>query len=67
MPGGVPRTSTFALANVTLAYALEIANKGVDRAMRENEPLRRGLNVYKGGIAHREVAVSQGKVWQEIS
>ena len=61
MPGGVPRTSTFALTNVTLNYALEIADKGVGRAMRENEPLRRGLNVYDGGIAHREVAVSQGK------
>jgi alanine dehydrogenase len=67
MPGGVPRTSTFALANVTLPYALEIASKGADRAMRENEPLRRGLNVYNGAIAHREVALSQGKTLQEFS
>lgn len=67
MPGGVPRTATFALANVTLPHALEIADKGVDRAMRENEPLRRGLNIYNGGIAHREVAASQGKTWQPFA
>jgi alanine dehydrogenase len=67
MPGNVPRTSTFALTNVTLNYALDIANKGVLMAMRENEPLRRGLNVYNGGITHREVALSQGKAWQAFS
>jgi alanine dehydrogenase len=67
MPGGVPRTSTFALTNVTMNYTLDIANKGVVRAMRENEPLRRGLNVYEGVITHREVAVSQGKEWQAFS
>lgn len=67
MPGGVPRTSTFALTNVTLTYVLEIATKGVAGAMRENEPLRRGLNVYNGGIVHREVAASQGKEWRAFS
>lgn len=67
MPGGVPRTSTFALTNVTLNYVLAIAAKGVVRAMREDEPLRRGLNVYAGAIAHREVAISQGKEWQAFS
>jgi alanine dehydrogenase len=67
MPGGVPRTSTFALTNVTLNYVLAIAAKGVVRAMREDEPLRRGLNVYAGAIAHREVAFSQGKEWQAFS
>jgi alanine dehydrogenase len=67
MPGGVPRTSTFALTNITLNYILDIASKGVVRAMRESEPLRRGLNVYNGVIAHKEVAVSQGKEWQPFS
>lgn len=67
MPGGMPRTSTFALTNVTLNHALAIANKGVVKAMQESEPLRRGLNVYKGGIAHREVAACQGKAWQAFS
>jgi alanine dehydrogenase len=67
MPGAVPRTSTFALTNVTLNYVLAIAAKGVVRAMREDEPLRRGLNVYEGAIAHREVALSQGKGWEAFS
>lgn len=67
MPGGVPRTSTFALTNVTLNYILDIANKGVDGALRENEPLRRGLNVCNGIITHKEVAVSQGKDWRPFS
>ena len=67
MPGAVPRTATFALTNVTLNYALEIAAKGVHRALRENEPLRRGLNVFGGAIAHREVASSQGKEWRPFS
>lgn len=47
MPGAVPRTSTKALANTTLPYLLEIANKGLDRALTENPSLRRGLNLYK--------------------
>lgn len=67
MPGGVPRTATFALSNVTMNYVLEIAGKGVVDALRENEPLRRGLNVYNGMIAHREVARSQGKNWRAFS
>jgi alanine dehydrogenase len=66
MPGAVPRTSTYALANVTLPYALEIAAKGVRRAVQENQPLREGLNVYGGRIVNRGVAVSQGKEWREL-
>jgi len=66
MPGAVPRTSTFALTNVTLPYALEIAEKGVDAAVQENSALRRGLNVYGGRIVRKEVAESQGKQWREL-
>ena len=42
MPGAVGRTSTYALTNVTLPYVLQMANKGVDRAVAENPALRRG-------------------------
>lgn len=56
MPGAVPRTSTFALAAVTLQYALEMANKGAEQAMLDNCALMKGLNVYKGKITFKGVA-----------
>ena len=59
MPGAVPRTSTFALTNVTLPYALQIANKGAEKAMKENSALMKGLNVYKGKTTYKAVAVDQ--------
>jgi alanine dehydrogenase len=59
MPGAVPRTSTFALANATIAYALEIANKGAEAAMRDNPALCKGLNVYRGKITNPAVAQAQ--------
>jgi len=62
IPGAVPRTSTFALTNVTLPYALEIADKGVEKAMQDNEPLQKGLNVFNGKIINEEVAKSQGRL-----
>lgn len=61
MPSIVPRTSTFALTNVTFAYALEIADKGIARALRENLPLRRGVNVFDGHVVHPAVATAVGK------
>jgi alanine dehydrogenase len=60
MPGAVPRTSTFALTNATLPYALQIANKGAEVAMRENPALLRGLNTYKGQLTYEAVAKDQG-------
>ncbi|GIW40025.1 MAG: alanine dehydrogenase [Candidatus Binatia bacterium] len=60
MPAVVPRTSTFALTNVTLAYAQEIADKGIERALEENVALRRGLNTFGGYLCHRGVATSLG-------
>jgi len=66
MPGAVPKTSTFALTNVTLPYALAIADKGIEKAMKVSDPLKRGLNVCGGAIVNREVAESQGKKWQEV-
>lgn len=66
IPGAVPRTSTFALTGATLPYALEIADKGIHRALRENISLRKGLNVYDGMIVQPNVARSQAKEWHDI-
>jgi len=60
MPGAVPRTSTFALSNATMPYALQIANEGVDAALRNNPALMKGLNVYKGKLVNKAVANAQG-------
>lgn len=56
MPGAVPRTSTIALTNVTLPYALQMANKGVYKAISENEALKLGVNVANGEITFEAVA-----------
>jgi alanine dehydrogenase len=58
MPSIVPRTSTYALTNATFAYALEIADKGLRRALLEDAPLRRGVNVYDGHVVHPGVAAA---------
>ncbi|MBO67749.1 MAG: alanine dehydrogenase [Acidiferrobacteraceae bacterium] len=60
MPGGVPRTSTFALNNATLPHVLSIADLGYENALRIDEHLRNGLNIYKGLITCTEVAKSLG-------
>lgn len=60
MPGAVARTSTVALTNATLPYAVEIANKGWERAMRENQEIKLGANVINGQITYRAVAEAFG-------
>jgi alanine dehydrogenase len=60
MPGAVPRTSTIALTNVTLPYGLQIANKGVIRAVQENKALLQGVNAAAGSITYKAVADSLG-------
>ena len=60
MPGAVPRTSTIALTNVTVPYALEIANKGVIKALSENTALKLGLNTANGEITYKAVARDLG-------
>jgi alanine dehydrogenase len=60
MPGGVPRTSTLALTNATLPYALQLANKGWKRALKENPALLRGLNMTEGHITYPGVAEAFG-------
>ena len=56
MPGAVPRTSTMALTNATLPYALEIANKGWKKGMQENNEIKLGANVVDGKITYKAVA-----------
>ncbi|MGG3842794.1 alanine dehydrogenase [Anoxybacillus kestanbolensis] len=60
MPGAVPRTSTLALTNVTMPYALQIANKGVQKAVADNPALRLGVNVANGEITYEAVARDLG-------
>ena len=56
IPGAVARTSTIALTNVTLPYALQIANKGYEKAVTENEALAKGVNTVEGKITYEAVA-----------
>jgi alanine dehydrogenase len=56
MPGAVPYTSTLALTNATLPYALQLANKGWEKACAENEELKKGLNIANGKILYKGVA-----------
>ncbi len=56
MPGAVARTSTAALTNATLSYALEIANKGWKKAMQESKEIKLGANVVRGTVTYKAVA-----------
>lgn len=56
MPGAVPYTSTIALTNATLPYAIQLAEKGWQKACRENNPLKLGLNVINGKVVYDGVA-----------
>ena len=60
MPGAVAKTSTLALTNATLPYAVEIANKGWKRAMKENPEIKKGANVIKGRVTFQGVAAAFG-------
>jgi alanine dehydrogenase len=60
MPGAVPKTSTLALTNATLPYAVEIANKGWKKAMQENPEIKLGANVVKGKVTYEGVAEAFG-------
>ncbi|HEX2224897.1 MAG TPA: alanine dehydrogenase [Thermoanaerobaculia bacterium] len=65
MPGAVPRTSTFALNNATLPYAIALANKGI-AAVNDDPGLWLGVNTYKGHITCRPVADSQGRPFRDL-
>jgi alanine dehydrogenase len=60
MPGAVPRTSTIALTNATFRFAMEIARTGIDNAIKNNEALHKGVNLYLGRLTCRQVADSLG-------
>jgi len=60
MPGGVPRTSTLALTNATFPYALKLANKGWKQALRDSQPLLKGLNMIEGKVTYPGVAEAFG-------
>ncbi len=60
MPGGVARTSTFALTNATLPFALALADKGYGRALLDDANLREGLNVHRGKVTYKAVAEALG-------
>ncbi len=66
MPGAVPRTSTMALTNATLPFALKIANMGVKEAVRSNPHLREGVNTYAGHITCKPVADSQDRPYTDL-
>jgi alanine dehydrogenase len=61
MPALVPRTSTFALTNATLPYVIALAAEGVAAAVRRNQALGRGVNIWRGRIVHPAVAQALGE------
>lgn len=65
MPGAVPRTSTIALTNVTVPYAVQIANKGVRKACLENEALLKGINTLDGFVTYKAVADSHALAFED--
>ncbi|HBP66181.1 MAG TPA: alanine dehydrogenase [Desulfosporosinus sp.] len=67
MPGSVSRTSTFALTNATLPYALKIANKGWHQALKDDTGLARGLNVYNGKVTFKAVADDQNLPYTPVA
>jgi alanine dehydrogenase len=66
MPGAVPRTSTIGLTNVTVPYALQIANKGYVKACTDNEPLLKGINTLDGYVTYKAVAESHNLVYKDV-
>jgi len=60
MPGAVAKTSTIALTNATLPYAVEIANKGWRRAMQESDEIKPGTNIINGKVTYQAVADAFG-------
>jgi len=66
MPGAVPHTSTYALTNVTIPYAIEIANRGWRAALRADNSFAPGLNTHDGAITCQPVAEAHGLSWTPI-
>jgi alanine dehydrogenase len=66
MPGAVPRTSTFALTNATLPYALKLANKGFIEAINSDSGLKEGVNTYAGRLTYEAVATAQEREYTSL-
>jgi len=66
MPGAVPFTSTLALTNATLSYALQLANKGWKKACADNPELQKGLNISEGKIVYKAVADAFDLEYEEL-
>ena len=66
MPGAYPRTSTLALTNATLPYVKLLANKGIEKAIREDSEIKAALNTYKGEITNKALAESMGITYKGI-
>lgn len=66
MPGAVPRTSTIALTNATLPYAIQLATKGWKKACKENKALKKGLNIVDGKVVYKGVAEAFGLPYSAI-
>ena len=66
IPGGVPHTSTYALTNVTLPYGLEIAELGLEAAVRRNASLAKGINVIEGRVSSLPVAEAHGLEYEPL-
>jgi alanine dehydrogenase len=66
MPAAVPHTSTLALTNATLPYLLQLANRGLEQACRENEVIAEGVNTYQGHLTCAAVAESQERAWTDL-
>jgi alanine dehydrogenase len=66
MPGAVPYTSTLALTNATLPYAIQLANKGWKKACADNKELKKGLNIIEGDIVYKGVADAFGLDYTDV-
>lgn len=66
MPGAVPYTSTLGLTNVTLPYAVSLANKGWKQALKDDPELLKGLNIVDGTIVYHDVADAFGMGWEPV-
>lgn len=67
MPGAVPRTSTYALTNVTMKYAVMIANLGWKEAVSRDEALRKGVNIFNGKVTYKQVADDLGLPYEPLN
>lgn len=67
MPAAVPHTSTFGLTNATFPYLLQLANKGLEKACEDSQPIREGVNTYQGHITYPAVAESQNRPWKALT